>query len=113
MLCGTREVTGASVPSSAWAKSLRAADGRYCLDVGMSALPRAVRLDDRIAYYDEGMRRWYVVSPEAVESYGRKLGERAVFLAEGGDAFGRGDVYSLWCASSMAEEMPEGWEPLS
>lgn len=58
----------------------------------------ATRLaDGRYVYYDDATLAWWAVS--------------AADLAELPAYLERHDGYSLWCASTSAEEMPEGWAP--
>jgi hypothetical protein len=75
-----------------------------------AALARAAKELDAVevslgawAHYDDGMRRWYRVTAE-------ELAELCDYLDDE-NAQVSSDAYSHWCAGTMAEEMPEGWEP--
>jgi hypothetical protein len=59
--------------------------------------------DGSYAHYDEGMRRWYVVTADDLEHY-------ADCLQSDDPAIAR-DAYSHWCAGTQAVEMPKDWEP--
>jgi hypothetical protein len=79
--------------------------------VSSSALDRAttelgaVELSDgQYAYYDEGMDRWYIVTAADLESYVTD------YLGSDDEAI-TADAYSHWCAGTVAEEMPRGWDP--
>jgi hypothetical protein len=71
--------------------------------LGATLLTEGVH-EGEYAYYDDGMHRYYVVEPEDLEVLGRKAGTA---YNSAGDTYD----YSLWCAETMAEEMPVGWEP--
>jgi hypothetical protein len=59
----------------------------------------AVKVADGYAYRDDGMRRYYVVS------------EGGLAVLDSMLANGMPDAYSLWCALTIADEMPVGYEP--
>jgi hypothetical protein len=81
----------------------RSSDPLARLRRGVAKL-KAVRLDDgRYAHYDDGMNRWYVVDANDVDGYCDYLDSDDPHVAQ--------DAYSHWCAGTMAEEMPKGWEP--
>jgi hypothetical protein len=65
--------------------------------LGATLLTEGVH-EGEYAYFDEGMGRYYVVEPEDLERYAGKY-------------LGKPDGYSLWCAATVSEEMPVGWEP--
>jgi hypothetical protein len=73
------------------------------LDRAIKALEASAMPDGRYAHYDDGMRRWYQVDAEDLEDYADLLDDP--------DESVSGDAYSHWCAATLAEEMPEGWEP--
>lgn len=50
-------------------------------------------------YYEQGTQRWYRVTADQLRDLGASL--RA----------GTPDAYSLWCAGTVAEEMPRDWTP--
>lgn len=61
---------------------------------------RAVRLSARAwAYYAEETRRWYRVAHADVVEYGRLVHLQTP------------DAYSRWCAETLAQTMPDGWQP--
>jgi hypothetical protein len=55
------------------------------------------------AYYDNAMRRYYVVS--SVD-----LADLCCYLDDSDPQISR-DAYSHWCAGTEAKKMPEGWCP--
>jgi hypothetical protein len=60
----------------------------------------AVKLaDGRYAYYADETRRHYVVDASDIASLGDDLWLEL------------NDAYSMWCAATESEEMPEGWTP--
>jgi len=71
----------------------RAADYLDATDMG----------DGQWAYYDEGMRRYYLVSAD-------DLAGLCEFLDATDTDISR-DAYSHWCAGTTAWEMPFGWTP--
>lgn len=59
----------------------------------------AVETAEGWAYYDRGMRAWYVVEGDDMARYGAML-ER-----------GEDDAHSRWCSSVVTDQRPNGWEP--
>jgi hypothetical protein len=74
------------------------------LDLAIEKLGAVKLPDGDYAYFDDGMRRWYVVDEDDLLSY-------VSGYLESTDEDVRNDAYSHWCASTMADEMAEGWEP--
>ena len=70
----------------------------------VKALGAELQEDGRYAHFDDGTRRWYLVRAIDLESFASD------YLGSDDEAI-RSDAYSHWCAATMAEEMPAGWEP--
>lgn len=65
------------------------------------------------AYRDEGMQRYYVVTPDALSLLSSYL-DRAAELGPSeqySDGLTCANAYSLWCADTQATEMPSWWTP--
>ena len=73
------------------------------LDRAVTELDAVELSDGRYAYYD-GMGRWYIVTAADLESYVTD------YLGSDDEAI-TADAYSHWCAGTVAEEMPRGWDP--
>jgi len=58
------------------------------------------------AYYDDGMGRYFLVEKEDVESY------ITDYVYNDNEQISS-DAYSHWCAGTLAEEMPRGWNPIN
>lgn len=64
----------------------------------LDAVPLA---EGRRAYEDDATHRWYVVAAGDTLDLSLRL-----------EALGpSGDIYSEWCAETIAQEMPRGWHP--
>jgi hypothetical protein len=74
------------------------------LAAGIAKLSATKLPDGRFAYFDDGMRRWYVVTETDVVSL-------IADYVESARPNIAADAYSHWCARTQAEEMPDGWEP--
>lgn len=59
--------------------------------------------DDQWAYWADETSRYYVVDSDDLESLCDYLDSDDEKIAS--------DAYSHWCAGTMAEEKPKGWEP--
>jgi hypothetical protein len=58
----------------------------------------------RYVHFDDAMRAWFCVTAGELELY-------ATDYLESDDETTRSDAYSLWCAATSAQQMPEGWTP--
>lgn len=59
--------------------------------------------DDEWAHYDDGTQRWHVVDSSDLESLCDYL--------DSADHAISSDAYSSWCAATISEQMPRGWQP--
>lgn len=82
----------------------RDARARYVehFDRGLEILTDARRVADRgiVVYFDEGTQTWWSVEDDEVVELGRRL------AADEDDEDAGSSLVSLWCASSVATELP-------
>ena len=70
----------------------------------ISELGAELQSDGRYAYFDKWMGRWYLVSAADLESFASD------YLTSDDERI-LSEAYSHWCAGTVPEEMPAGWEP--
>src|SRR4029077_20567952 len=94
----------AKAPESAHLRRKEAIMTSEALDRATTELGAVELSDGQYAHYDEGMGRWYIVTAADLESYVTD------YLGSDDEAI-TADAYSHWCAGTVAEEMPRGWDP--
>lgn len=68
------------------------------LDTAIESLHATHIADDKYAYFDDASRRYWLVRSADLRMYSERY-------------LGEPDGYSLWCASTVAREMPADWTP--